>query len=88
MELFLSIIPLRTFAQNVIPIKNTVLMMMMMVMMMMMMMIVMMNCFCGMVDQRKVLSLIYCQRLSLLQISDTPRAGFEPALIQDSGFVK
>ena len=43
----------------------------------------MMNCFCGMVDQRKVFSLIsswnHCQRSSPLQISDTPQAEFEPA---------
>ena len=37
MEVFLSIIPIRAFAQNVIPIKNTVLMIIMMMMMMMMM---------------------------------------------------
>ena len=49
-------------------------------MMMMMMMMMMMNCFCGMVDRRKVFSLIssrdHCQRSSLSRISDTPRAGF------------
>ena len=43
----------------------------------------MMNCFCGMVDQRKVFSLIsswnHCQRSSPLRISDTPQAEFEPA---------
>ena len=52
----------------------------MMMMMMMMIMMMMMNCFCGMVDQRKVFSLIFsrdhCQRSSPSQISDTPRAGF------------
>ena len=41
----------------------------------------MINCFCGMVDRRKAFSIIssryYCQRFSPLQISDTPRAGFE-----------
>ena len=40
----------------------------------------MMNCFCGMVDQRKTFSLISsrdnCQRSSPSRISDTPRAGF------------
>ena len=50
-----------------------------MMMMMMMMMMKMMNCLCGMVDQRKPFSLIsrtdYCQRFSPSQISDTPRAG-------------
>ena len=39
--------------------------------------------FCGMVDRWKVCSLIssrgHCQRYSPSQISDTPRAGFEPA---------
>ena len=39
------------------------------------------NCFCGVVDWRGVLSLIssrdYCQRFSPSQISDTPRAVFE-----------
>ena len=43
----------------------------------------MMNYFCGMVDQRKMFSLIsswdHCQRSSPSQISDTPQAGFEPA---------
>ena len=43
----------------------------------------MMNCFCGMVDRRKALSLIssrdHCQRFSPSRISDTPRARFEPA---------
>ena len=47
--------------------------------MMMMMMMMMMNCFCGMVDRRKVFSLIssrdHCQRSSPSQISDTPQAG-------------
>ena len=42
----------------------------------------MMNCFCGMVDQRKALSLIssrdHCQRSSPWWISDMPRAWFEP----------
>ena len=39
--------------------------------------------FCGMVDQRKALSLIssrdHCQRSSQSQISNTPQARFEPA---------
>ena len=52
-------------------------------MLMMMMMMMMINCFCGMVDRQKVLSLIssqdHCQRFSPSRISDTPRAGFEPA---------
>ena len=43
----------------------------------------MIDCFCGMVDRRKVLSLIssleHCQRFSPSRISDTSRAGFEPA---------
>ena len=43
----------------------------------------MMNCLCGMVDRRKAFSLIssrdHCQRSSPSWISDTPRAGFEPA---------
>ena len=41
------------------------------------------NDFCGMVDRRKAFSLIYsrdhCQRSSPSLISDTPRAGCEPA---------
>ena len=41
------------------------------------------NCFCGMVDRRKVFSLIsswdHCQRSSPLRIFDTPQAGFESA---------
>ena len=47
------------------------------------MMMMMMNCYCGMVDRRKAFSLIssrdHCQRSSSSRISDTPRAGFEPA---------
>ena len=42
-----------------------------------------MNCFYGMVERRKAFSLIssrdHCQRSSPSRISDTPRAGFEPA---------
>ena len=52
----------------------------------------MMNCFCGMVDQRKAFSLIsswdYYQRSSPSQISNTPQAGFEPAHNLSSGFVE
>ena len=54
--------------------------------------IMMMNCFCGMVDQRKAFSLIssrdHYQRTSLLQISDTPWVGFEPAQNLSSDFVE
>ena len=46
-------------------------------------MMMMMNCLSGMVDRRKAFSLIssreHCQRSSPSRISDTPRAGFEPA---------
>ena len=52
----------------------------------------MMNCFYGMVDRRKAFSLIssrdHCQRSSPSRISDTPRAGFEPAQNQSSGLVE
>ena len=52
----------------------------------------MMNCFCGMVDRRKGFSLIssrdHCQRSSPSRISDTPRAGFEPAQNLSSGLVE
>ena len=45
--------------------------------------IMMMNCFCGMVDQRMALSFIssrdHCQKSSPSRISETPQAGFEPA---------
>ena len=48
-------------------------------------------CFCGMVDRRKVFSLIssrdHCQRSSPSRISETPRAGFEPAQNLSSGLV-
>ena len=61
-------------------------------MMMMMMMMMIMNCFCGMIDRRKALSLIstldHCQRSSPSRISDTPRAGFEPAQNLSSDFVE
>ena len=50
------------------------------------------NCFCGMADQRKASSLIsrreHCQRSSPSRISDTPPAGFEPALNLSSGLVE
>ena len=52
-------------------------------------MMMMMNCYCGVVDWWKALSLIssreYCQRSSPSRISNTQRAGFEPA---SSGFVE
>ena len=51
-----------------------------------------MNCFCGMVGRRKAFSLIssrdHCQRSSPSWISDTPRAGFEPAQNPSSDFVE
>ena len=56
------------------------------------MMMMMMNCFCCMVDRRKAFSLIssreHCQRSSPSQISDTLRAGFEPAQNLNSSLVK
>ena len=52
----------------------------------------MMNYFCGMVDQRKMFSLIsswdHCQRSSPWWISNMPRAGFEPAQNLSSGLVE
>ena len=52
-------------------------------MMMIMMMMMMMNCFSGMVDRRNAFNLIssqeHCQRYSPSRISNTPRAGLEPA---------
>ena len=55
-------------------------------------MMMMMNCFFGMVDRRKAFTLIssrdHCQRSSSSRISDTPRAGFEPAQNLGSGFFK
>ena len=57
-----------------------------------MMMMMMMNCFCGMVDRWKAFSLIssrhHCQRSSPSRISNTPRAGFEPAQNLSSGLVE
>ena len=51
-----------------------------------------MNCSCGMVDQQKAFSLVssrdHCQRSSPSQISDTLRAGFEPAQNLSSGFIE
>ena len=56
------------------------------------MMMVMMNCFCGMVNRRKTFGLVsnrdHCQRSSPSRISNTPRAGFEPAQNLSSGFVE
>ena len=61
-------------------------------MIMMMMMMIMINCFCGVVDRRKAFSFIssrdHCQRSSPSRISDTPRAGFEPAQSLSSGLVE
>ena len=55
-------------------------------------MIMIRNCFCGMVDGRKAFCLIssrdHCQRSSASRISDTPRAGFEPAQNLSSGLVE
>ena len=52
----------------------------------------MMNCFCKIVDRRKALSIIFsqdhCRRLSLSQISGTPRARFEPAQNLSSAHVE
>ena len=48
--------------------------------------------FCGMADRRKVFSLIssldHCQRSSPSHISDTSRAGFEPARNLSSDLVE
>ena len=50
------------------------------------------DCFCGMGDRRNafklIYSLYYCQRFSLSRISDTLRAGFEPAQNLSVGFVE
>ena len=55
-------------------------------------MMMMMNGFCGMVDGRKAFSFIssryHCQRSWPSRISDTPRAGFEPAQSLSSGLVE
>ena len=57
-----------------------------------MMMMMMKNCFCGIVNRRKTFSLIssrdHCQRSPPSQISDTPRAGFEPALSLSSRLIE
>ena len=57
-----------------------------------MMMVMMMNCFCGMIDQQRVFSLIssrdHCQRSLLLQISDTPLTGFELMQMLSLGFIE
>ena len=54
--------------------------------------LMMMNCFCGMVDRRKAFSLVssqdHCQRSSPSRISNTSRAGFEPAQNLSSDFVE
>ena len=51
-----------------------------------------MSCFSGMVDRPKAFSFIssrdYIQRSSPSQISDTPRAGFEPAQNLSSALVE
>ena len=51
----------------------------------------MMNCFCGMVDQRKAYSLIpswgHCWRSSPSQTPNTLQAGFEHAQNLNSGLV-
>ena len=53
--------------------------------------LMMMNCFFGMVDQRKAFSLVssqdHYQRSSPSLIFNTPRAGFEPAQNPSSGLV-
>ena len=55
-------------------------------------MMMMMNCFCGMVDRRYAFNIIssrgHYQRFSTSQISDTPRAGFEPVQNLSPGFVE
>ena len=56
------------------------------------MMMKMTNCFCGIADQRNTFSLIicrnHCQRSPPSQISDTVRAGFEPAQNMISSLVE
>ena len=53
---------------------------------------IMIDCFCGMVDRRKVFNLIssrhHCQRSSPSQNYDTPRAEFEPVQSLSLGFVE
>ena len=52
----------------------------------------MIHCFCGIVNRRKVFSLIsrqnHCQRSWPTRISDTPQAGFESAQNLSSGLVE
>ena len=52
----------------------------------------MMNCFCGMLERRKVFNLIssrdYCQRSSPSPIFNTPRVGLEPAQNLSSDLVE
>ena len=59
---------------------------------MMMMMTMIVNCFCGMVDRRKVFSLIWSQdhyqKSSPLQISNMPQVIFEHAQNLSSGLVE
>ena len=66
--------------------------MIMIMIMMIMMMIIMIICFCGMVDQRKMFSLIsrreHRQRFLPRRISNTSRAGFESAQDLRSGSVE
>ena len=56
------------------------------------MMMMAMNCFCGMVYQQNMLSLVsnwdHCQKFSPSQISDSSRVGFEPTQNLTPGFVK
>ena len=56
------------------------------------MMMMMMNCFCGMVNQRDALSLIssqvHCQISSSSRTSGTPRAGHKPAQNLSSDLVE
>ena len=51
-----------------------------------------MNCFCGMVDQWRTVSLVsnwdHCQRSSQPEISDMPQTGFEPVQNLISGFIE
>ena len=58
-------------------------------MMMMLMMMIINNCFCGMVNRRKVLSLSWdnCQRSSPSWTSSTSPARFKPAQKLSSSFV-
>ena len=66
-------------------------MMMMMMMMMMVMMMMMMNCFCDLVDQRKVFAYFQpgalSEVLTIANLRHTPE-GFEPAQNLSSGLVE